>query len=209
MIREQLNTKEQTNREFSIPENFTIQRILGFLKKSLVDFEIAYKGSDIRIHKEDDISNILCPFFNDKAKEENLIFHFNAKIGVDFTIFVSPFILGAQSVFMIEAKRLSKDHYDYVKNPNGGIERFKREQDGFGKHLIQSAMIGYIQQENKEYWSIKINHWIEELIETETDIVWNENDKLIQNDSVSDFISCHRRISGITISLYHFWINLN
>ena len=209
MLREQLNTKEQTNREFSIPEDFTIQRILVFLEKSLIDFGIAFKGSDLRIHKEDDISNILCPFFNDRAKEENLIFHFNAKIGVDFTIFVSPFILGAQSVFMIEAKRLSKDHYDYVKNPNGGIERFKREQDGFGKHLTQSAMIGYIQQENKVYWETKINGWVEELIKSETDVVWNESDKLIKNDSVSDFISSHQRISGNPISLYHFWINFN
>jgi hypothetical protein len=209
MLREQLNTTEQAKLEFSIPENFKVQRILVFLKKSLVDFESAFTNSDLDIHKEDDISNILCPFFNDRAKDENLIFHFNSKVGVDFTIFVSPFILGAQSVFMIEAKRLSKDHYDYVKNPNGGIERFKREQDGFGKHLIQSALIGYIQQENKVYWETRINRWIDELIETETDIVWDNGDKLVQNYPVSDFVSTHHRVSEKPIKLYHFWINLN
>ncbi len=209
MLREQLNTTEQAKLEFSIPENSTVQRILVFLKKSLVDFESAFTNSDLDIHKEDDISNILCPFFNDRAKEESLIFHFNAKVGVDFTIFVSPFILGAQSVFMIEAKRLSKDHYDYVKNPNGGVERFKREQDGFGKHLAQSAMIGYIQQENKEYWETRINGWIKELIKTETDIVWSNEDNLIQNYPVSDFVSSHQRVSEKPIKLYHFWINLN
>lgn len=209
MLREQLNTNEQTNREFSIPENRTVQRILVFLKKSLTDFESAFNDSDLILHKEDDISDNLCLYFNDKAKEENLIFHFNAKVGVDFTIYVSPFILGAQSVFMIEAKRLSKDHYDYVKNPNGGIERFKREQGGFGKHLSQSAMIGYIQQENKEYWLTKINHWIQALIESETDIVWNKGDRLFSNYPVSDFISNHQRVSEKQITLYHFWININ
>lgn len=209
MLKEQLNTTEQANCEFSIPENCTIQRILVFLKKSLVDFESAFRGSELRIHKEDDISDISCPFFNDRARHENLIFHFNAKVGVDFTIFISPYNPGASSIFMIEAKRLSKDHYDYVKNPNGGIERFKREQDGFGKYLNQSAMIGYIQEESHQYWESKINNWIDGLIQAETDILWDNEDKLIPNSKVSDFISYHQRISGSSITLYHFWINLN
>lgn len=209
MLSEQLNTTEQANREFSIPENFTVQRILVFLKSSLIEFEHAFNTAQLQIHREDDISDLLCPFFNDRARTEKLIFQFNAKVGVDFTIFVSPFILGAKSVFMIEAKRLSKDHYDYVKNPNGGIERFKREQDGFGKHLNQSAMIGYIQEETKEYWTTKVNRWIEDLIKTETDIVWNKEDELAPNSEVSDFISHHQRISGIPITLFHFWIYLS
>lgn len=209
MLREQLNTTEQANREFSIPENFTVQRILVFLKSSLIEFENAFKTSQIQIHREDDISGQLALHFQSKAKNENLLFDFNPKVGVDFGIHISPMQLGAKPIFIVEAKRLSKSRKDYVKNPNGGIERFKREQDGFGKHLYQSAMIGYIQQETKVYWSTKINRWIEELIESETDIVWNKKDELTPNSEVSDFISHHQRISEIPITLFHFWIYLS
>lgn len=209
MLREQLNTTGQAKLEFSIPENSTIQRILVFLKSSLIEFEHAFKTSQIQIHREDDISGQLALYFQSKAKTENLLFDFNPKVGVDFGIHISPMQLGAKPIFMVEAKRLDKSHKDYVKNPNGGIERFKREQDGFGKHLCQCAMIGFIQQESKVYWETKINGWIEDLIETKTDIVWNNEDKLIQNYPVSDFVSNHQRITEKPITLFHFWINLN
>lgn len=209
MLREQLNTTEQAKREFSILENSTVQRILVFLKSSLIEFENEFKTAQLRIHREDDISGQLALFFQSRATNENLLFDFNPKVGVDFGIHISPLQLGAKPIFIVEAKRLSKSHKDYVKNPNGGIERFKREQDGFGKHLNQSAMIGYIQQETQEYWETRINGWIEELIETETDIVWDNDDKLMQNYPVSDFVSTHQRESEKPIKLYHFWINLN
>ena len=70
-------------------------------------------------------------------------------------------------------------------------------------------MIGYIQEESHQYWESKINHWIDGLIQAETDILWQNEDKLIPNSEVSDFISYHQRISGRSITLYHFWINLN
>jgi hypothetical protein len=209
MLREQIHTIKPTNHEFSIPENFTVRRILVFLKSSLIEFENEFKTAQLQIHREDDISGQLALHFQAKAKNMNWLFDFNPKVGVDLGIHISPMQLGAKPIFIVEAKRLSKSHKDYVKNPNGGIERFKREQDGFGKHLNQSAMIGYIQQENKEYWSVKINRWIEELIETETDIVWNNEDKLINNQPISDFVSNNQRISEKQITLYHFWINLN
>jgi hypothetical protein len=209
MLREQLNTTEQAKLEFSIPENSTEQRILVFLKSSLIEFEHAFKTSQIQIHREDDISGQLALYFQSKAKTDNLLFDFNPKVGVDFGIHISPMQLGGKPIFMVEAKRLDKSHKDYVKNPNGGIERFKREQDGFGKHLTQSAMIGYIQQESKVYWETKINDWIEDLIKTDTDIAWNYEDKLIQNYPHSDFVSNHQRITEKPITLYHFWIDLN
>jgi hypothetical protein len=209
MLREQLNTTEQAKREFSIPENSTVHRILVFLRSSLIEFENEFKTVQLQMHREDDISGQLALFFQSRSKNENLLFDFNPKVGVDFGIHISPMQLGAKPIFIVEAKRLSKSHKDYVKNPNGGIERFKREQDGFGKHLTQSAMVGYIQQENKEYWESKINCWIEELIESETNIVWEKRDKLVQNYPVSDFISSHQRISERPITLYHFWLNLN
>jgi len=151
----------------------------------------------------------LARFFNEKAWLQNLYFRFNEKKGVDFTIYVNPFKMGVPSVFMIEAKRLSKIHRDYVAGRTGGIERIKKEQDEFGKHLNYGAMIGYIQDENIEYWKNKINGWITDLIIEVTDIDWQEQDKMIAEDTISDFKSIHSRISKESITLYHYWITLN
>jgi hypothetical protein len=70
-------------------------------------------------------------------------------------------------------------------------------------------MIGYIQEGNNEYWLQKINSWIDESIKNDTDISWNEEDKLVAENNISHYISKHLRISGTTITLYHFWISLN
>ncbi len=209
MIGNQIHNQSINVKEFSLLENHTVQCILVFIKNSLPEFEIVFKQSNIKIHKEDEISKKLSWFFNDKARSQNLFFQFNEKKGVDFTIFVDSFNMGASSVFMIEAKRLSKNHRDYVYGDTGGIERIKREQDDFGKHLNYGAMIGYIQDENQEYWKDKINKWIDELISNETEIVWLEEDKLKENDQLSHYISTHSRVSQTQIILYHYWITLN
>lgn len=208
MIKSQSNILAQIVPEFSIPEHQTIKRILLFLGSVLPDFEHDFKTERPEIHDEDDISEQLLLYFQVKAKDENLLFAFNAKKGVDFRIQVSLFNLGAAPIFVIEAKRLSKRHYDYVKGDTGGIERFKRECFGFGKHLSTSAMVGYIQDLDKEHWFLKINSWIDKLIKSDSDIIWTEEDKLAEND-ISHYISKHLRTSGTTIEIYHFWISLN
>lgn len=209
MIGNQINNQPSTINEFSLPENHTVKRILVFVKDTLPEFEFLLKQSNIEIHREDDISKELSRFFNDKARAQNLFFQFNEKKGVDFTIFVNPYKMGVSSIFMIEAKRLSKKHRDYVTGKTGGIERIKREQEDFGVHLNHGAMIGYIQDENQDYWENKINTWIDNLIEEETDNFWGEEDKLMRNTNVSNYTSKHIRVSQKPIILYHFWISLN
>ncbi|NQU86193.1 MAG: hypothetical protein HQ541_10575 [Mariniphaga sp.] len=209
MISNQTHNQSIAVTEFSLTENHTVQRILVFIKNSLPEFESSFRESNFPIHKEDDISKKLTWFFNDKARSQKLYFQFNEKKGVDFTIYVNPFKLGAPSIFMIEAKRLSKSHYDYVSGETGGIERIRREHEDFGKHLNQGAMIGYIQDENHEYWLNRINKWIEELMNKKTDIVWQEEDKLIAENKLSEFKSIHSRKSKEPITLYHYWIALN
>lgn len=209
MISRQANNQPKATKEFSLPENSTAHRILVFIKNSLPKFEKEFKNANFHIHLEDDISDVLVRFFNNAAIKQNLIFQFNAKIGVDFTIFVHPTKIGTPPIFMIEAKRLDKNHYDYVDGRNGGVERFKREQKGFGKHLTISAMIGYVQEETIEYWEEKINKWISQQINNKTKIVWEEGDKLVPDYKYSNFISNHSRVSRTSITLYHYWISLN
>jgi len=209
MINSQSNIHPQIVPEFSLPEHQTIKRILLFIRNVLPDFEHDFKAEKPRIHLEDDISEQLLLYFQVRAKDENLLFSFNAKSGVDFRIQVAPFKLGTDPIFVIEAKRLSKQHYDYVRGDTGGIERFKREFFGFGKHLSTSAMIGYIQELNKDHWIQKINLWIDELLKIDSDLIWTEEDKLVVENDLSHYISKHLRVSGTNITLYHFWISLN
>lgn len=209
MISDQRNINALTTVEFTLPDNHTVKRVLVFIKQQLPEFETIYKKTNISINREDDISKELSRYFGDKARTQNLFFQFNEKKGVDFTIYVTPYIMGILPLFMIEAKRLSKKHRDYVSGSTGGMERIKREQEGFGSHLNQAAMIGYIQDENQEYWINKINGWIDDLIKKETDIIWRDEDKLISNIEISNFVSSHSRISKEKITICHFWINLN
>ncbi|MDP3916182.1 MAG: hypothetical protein Q8R96_20835 [Bacteroidota bacterium] len=209
MIKSQSNIQARIIPEFSLPEHQTIKRVLLFLKNVLPEFERDFQAVKQTILLEDAISKQLSLFFQLKAKSENLLFDFNPRIGVDFGIHVSPLQLGADPIFVIEAKRLSKQHYDYVKGETGGIERFKREFFGFGKHLSKSAMIGYIQEQKKEHWLPKVNSWIDEAIKNDTDSIWTEEDKLVAENNISDYISTHLRVSGTTITLYHFWLSLN
>jgi len=199
--------------DFSLEKNQTVNRILIFIKNTLPEFQALFIASDCEFHLEDDISKELLRFFNDKSRTENLFFQFNEKKGVDFTIYTYPFRMGAQSILMIEAKRLSKEHYDYVSHVHGkktgGIERIKREQDEFGKHLNYGAMIAYIQDHDIQFWENRINTWIDELIVADTDIEWSAQDKLICNSKFSNFTSIHSRISKASITLFHYWMNFN
>ncbi len=197
-------------KDFSFAKNQTVNRILMFIKNALPEFETLFKTAGCSFRLEDDISKELLRFFNDKARAEDLLFQFNEKKGVDFTVFLAhPFTLGAKLIFMIEAKRLSKDHRDYVSGRTGGIERIKREQDEFGVYINSGAMIGYIQDRDVEYWENRINTWIDDLISKDTDIKWNLHDRLSSNEQLSDYISLHERVSSSPITLYHYWIALN
>lgn len=175
--------------DFSIQKNQTVISILNFVKNKLPQFAKEFKQVDSGLYWEDDITQELLSFFSDQARTENFLFRFHEKKGVDVTIHASPHQIASKPIFMIEAKRLDKTHYDYVNNPNGGIERLKREQEDFDFDLNQAAILGYIQDHNKEYWLPKINSWIDTNIQKETDIVWSKQDKLKENDPISDYIS--------------------
>lgn len=139
-----------------------------------------------------------------------------------------------ESFFSFEAKRLysrlgrarekeylvgrrERDKY----NDCGGVERFKKCIHG--KHLEYSGIIGYVQDEDFEYWHRKINSWIDGLISEQTDtgskdlitVIWSEDDKLINNrtNAISArYLSINKRkdkekmINDIT--LYHLWVKL-
>jgi hypothetical protein len=72
-------------------------------------------------------------------------------------------------------------------------------------------MIGYIQENDADYWMDKINGWIKELTITDS-VFWNEYDYLQKQESYKckSYVSIHSRNGElIPITLYHFWINLS
>jgi len=208
MIKSQLNNSVQPNVEFpSLPKEQTVKAILNFLEIYLPQFNKIFLSESPSIHKEDDISRELFEFLLDNI--ENFLIRFEAKEGVDFVIKIKPYIMTADSIFLIEAKRMPTHSRDYVQGDNGGIERFKRELPGYGKHLLQSAMLGYIQEKSKDYWLKRINGWIDEKITNESDINWDDNDKLRKNEEFADFISQHSRITQPPITLHHYWLILH
>ncbi len=216
MIRSNIGEISQSNIEFpSLPPRRTISSILDFLELWLPSFLEIYPFSPTP-DLEDNISKNLHLFLQGKAKINNLLFHFDAKKGVDFLIWIQPFNPGAEPLFLIEAKRLPPtNNKDYVQGRTGGIERFKREQTGFDTHLTIIAMLGYVQKNDFSYWLKRINSWIMVLIkqnDVADDIIWGKCDilKEIPTNSkhLARYVSTHARKTQMNIELHHFWLNM-
>ncbi len=216
MLRNWIDKQPKNDAEFcQLPLSQTVSSILNFLEKWLPCFSEICLSSPVS-HLEDAISEELLYFLQHQAKSNDLLIHFNARKGVDFLIKVRTFGLNAKPLFVIEAKRLPPTkNKDYVQGGTGGIERFKREQEGFDQPLDVSAMLGYVQEKNFTYWYQRINTWIEALIEqsgTSDDIQWDQQDLLVKfspiTNNMARCVSKHSRKTKQDIELYHFWLNM-
>jgi len=220
--------------KLSIPKhNRHIIAILEFIEEHIEKFIFVYREEYFDIEIETGITQELCSYFESKINEHPFYFHhedrtnpvsgqsptvdFSAKTRIPFGKFRSR-----QTIFSIEAKRLptpgSKREKEYVVGYwnvkgkyvcSGGIERFKKRIHGKG--LSHSAILGYIQKEDFEYWHNQINIWIEELIhDSSQEIEWTNNDKLNElsiNTNIAKFKSVNKRADN-SIFIFHYWLNL-
>jgi hypothetical protein len=73
-------------------------------------------------------------------------------------------------------------------------------------------MIGYVQENNFEYWYDRINSWIDKLINNKSNNPkWNSEDKLIkdyENPIIAKYNSKHLRSKDGYINLVHLWVSL-
>jgi len=218
----------------SIPKrNRHIRAIIAFIASYLNDFIVLYFDQYSNITNETGITQELCSFFQSKINEHPFYFHHEDRTipgsgqspSVDFSVKTrEPFgeFKNRQTVFCLEAKRLSTPGFGREKEyvighldsngrykSCGGVERFKKQIHGNG--LSHSAIIGYIQEYDFEYWFDKINKWIEELIQDdEQSVEWRKEDmleKICFVDKIARLHSRHKRNSD-NIFLYHFWIDL-
>jgi hypothetical protein len=152
---------------------------------------------------------------NEKAHIKNTVFAFqNQHEDGNSTTDIGVYVRSNKYFFCwIEAKRLptpkgkNRDEREYVIvsqekengkkkfKGNGGIQRFK--EGAHAPKLSYSIMIGYIQENNAEYWFEKINDWINKLTITDS-VFWNESDYLQKQESGK----CDRYLSIHIIKLY-------
>ncbi len=121
-----------------------------------------------------------------------------------------------QVLLPIECKRLPvppdprRDPREYVHTSDhslGGIQRFKHGHHGAAHPL--ALIIAFIQADLPNAWLTRINHWIDELAQTEP--TWS--DEHLAATSAADTLlratSTHRRDPPATaIELEHLWIAL-
>jgi hypothetical protein len=138
----------------------------------------------------------------------------------DIAVILGKETHNAGKILVIEAKRLptpgNARKKEYLFGNLGAVERFRKEVHGQDVKSDQAIIIGYIQNENQNYWLQQINSWIENdnLENNESSLNWDKTDMFIKDDSFSElkvkkYISNHSRITLDKIKLHHYWIDLN
>ncbi len=200
---------------FSIPKGKAIDTIFDFLDKILPGFLNDFRSG---LTHEDDISQECSIYLNREARTSFFMFHFQHKYpnknrSSDFSIISAEKYSSKDPILVIEAKRLptpgKSRSKEYVEGNLGAIERFKRGYHGI--NLTKSAIIGYIQKEDFDYWYKEVCSWINDLINSNNDetIDWNREDNLQFLNSIkgmNKYISKHSRKGLTDIELFHYWL---
>ena len=211
-----------------------VKKVLLFLKTVLPFFS----SETTEIKKGDDEWNLnaaLFGFLNGKRTDNDAQFRFiqepqprikgnSSKVDLGVREYIKAAPRSSRNPFFtIECKRLkrppSKSKF-YVCSSStkvqevDGIERFKANKHGIdlnGNLLKSNAMIGYVEDENFDFWLTTINNWIAELIEKgKHGLKWLAGEKLKKKtfDKIAVLESKHLRVNKETVELTHFWIKM-
>jgi len=201
-----LNTNDKSNTDFDL--KFLINIVLEFISTNLLDFKI--NSNELIKGKEEVCYNKqLLTFLDRRLRFTNHQFiiegnQINKEAKYPDIEFLMLKNENNQSFFDIECKRLNSTFTNqhvsqYVNGNTGGIQRFKENKHGVD--LPQSAMIGYVETNDFNFWHEKVNSWIMDS---------NEHLKILKNNNISKLESEHQR-SGSKISkikLTHFWLKM-
>jgi len=212
MFFEQNQPEIQSDLDYSMAHRLHQKKILSFLRITLPECAKKLAGAEtvsLATQKEDSISGQIVNLLNDELrKASGYIFRFESKKGPDILIYAVPYQPFSTELFIVEAKRLpSTSSQDYVRT---GIGRFKREEHG-KQHEI-AAMLGYVQENDFDYWYGKVNSWIDALTsKPDKEIKWTVEDRIRKKQiaAIGEYQSTHSRIEKRPIILHHFWINLS
>src|SRR5690606_24897707 len=100
-------------------------------------------------------------------------------------------------------KKREKEYVIGNKN-NGGIERFKTQTHGKGQKAC--GLLGFVENEDFNYWNTTINNWIKELAITNKN--WQLDEVLVNMEYNTDFCVlksiAHRAQDDMNIT--HIWL---
>jgi hypothetical protein len=142
--------------------------------------------------------------------KSKLVIERNGEIDLDGYEFlrIEAKILGVKEAYREKEYLIGMDS---KKEPKlcGGVERFKLGIHG--SKLQQCGMIGYLVEGTFEEWHDKINTWVKELSNTNTN--WSETEKLQQLYIHDFFCECnseHDRVESISpkVKIKHYWVYL-
>lgn len=223
----------------TLPINVIYNSLCSFIDSNIDQFPVFLKDAEIENKKfglmkketaeqEDDITSPFGRFFNYLNNKdfcfENQSKTLETNATTDIGIIAKKYSKHRLFCF-VEAKRLptpegkNREKTEYVyygsTSKQGGIERFKTEKHGGKEKFPFSFMLGYIQENNADYWFQEVNNWVGSQIKSSSnpDIIWNENDKLNQDPSfskgaITKYYSTHSRRTLDEIKLVHYWIEL-
>jgi hypothetical protein len=210
--------------DLQISGNFEVDWVLAFIDKHISGFPAYYQKEKDSV-KENRISDILVHHLQlckTEQYEDFIPFDFrknptqpNSDKETDIGVFVLTRSQRPLPIIEFEAKRLSNtsNNKEYVCGKRGGIERFKRGHHS--SHLKICGMFGYVQSQSPVKWFEKVNSWIGELSQNNTDptIDWAGNREVLIKVSsfpkVEKLYSSHfRKQSNDNIELWHYLIDL-
>ena len=221
MIAEEYNYHQ--NPRISIPKGKTISVIVQVLKQVHDFFILALKDDSIlKPLNEDKLTQILVEQINALLLEQEFPIqalpqyqdiYLGSKGKPDFYFTEIEKGKTNKPLFIVESKILPapppkerKKEYVIGVKKNGGIERYKIEKHGKG--LNECGLIGFIKENEFEYWQTQINVWIDEIAIDNS--FWNIDEKIKIRENKTNFAflqSIARRQNTDDLTLYHFWIN--
>lgn len=211
----------------SIKKGTIKEKLIVFLEETLYKFQDHFKG---KVNEsEENLNEQLGKTLSYFSKNQAFIFQAETKQkqqkGIDRRVDIGVFrhFSAPNPFFTIEAKRLTTSipknrEKEYVVGSDltklsGGIERFKHNVHGV--NLDNSAIIGYVQNEDVNHWYNTINNWIQELIDgkIESPLNWISNDLLNNTCGFKDlrvvkYISESEKMDQTKIKLNHYFVNL-
>lgn len=208
----------------NIPNGISTSKYVEKLEDFLETHLVSFSPTKIEIgDSEEDITEKVYHHLQNKSKDLPFYFQTEArqktvsgkghKKRVDLGVHIYVEDNDSELIYCIEGKRLPTDkpngerEKEYVFGKGGGIERFKTNQHGKnrkGELLERNGMIGYIQQNDFDYWHSSINNWIENNSD------WHSEEALKKSESTSGgkYTSEHIRTTKDKVFLTHFWLNL-
>lgn len=208
--------------DLTVAANYEVEQILLFIDNHILGFPLYYSQNNDSVN-ENWITNLLVRHFNLSNHENGgyLPYEFSknppqadSTKETDIGVYINTRNSKVIPIIEFEAKRFSEssNNQEYVYGVRGGIERFKKGEHA--GHLKICGMFAYVQSRTIDEWFSKVNGWLINLSQTNTDelIDWMEDEQLSKVSlfqSVEKFTSCHRRkVSNDTISLYHYFVDL-